>query len=65
MTTYNTSGDAANTAVRSLLTKIGEYYLQKSFNTSSGNGKKEWERIKHEVFDNKCAYCNANNQKYK
>ena len=63
MTTYNTSGDAANTAVRSLLTKIGEYYLQKSFNTSSGNGKKEWERIKQEVFNNQCAYCNADNQK--
>ena len=48
MTTYNTSGDAANTAVRSLLTKIGEYYLQKSFNTSSGYGKHEWNRIKNE-----------------
>lgn len=63
MTTYNTSGDAANTAVRSLLTKIGEYYLQKSFNTSSGYGKHEWNRIKKEVFGNRCAYCNGMNQK--
>ena len=63
MTTYNTSGDAPNTAVRSLLTKIGEYYLQKSFNTSSGYGKHEWNRIKNEVFGNRCAYCNGINQK--
>ena len=33
MATYNAPGDAANTAVRSLLTKIGEYYLQKNLIT--------------------------------
>ena len=27
MTTYNTGADAANTAVRAFLTKVGEYYL--------------------------------------
>lgn len=56
MTTYNTSADAANTAVRSFLTKVGEYYLGRSFNTAVGKGKKNWEEIK-KFFDNKCAYC--------
>jgi len=63
MTVYNTPGDAANTAVRSFLTKVGEYYLQKSFNTGSGYGKLEWERIKTNVFNNKCAYCNIASSK--
>ena len=45
MTTYNTSSDSANTNVRALLTKVGEYYLGRSFNTASGRGKVDWEKI--------------------
>ena len=57
MTTYNTSSDSANTAVRAFLTKVGEYYLGRTFNTGSGKGKDDWERIKKDVFGNTCAYC--------
>ena len=57
MTTYNTSADSANTNVRAFLTKVGEFYLGRSFNTSSGWGKKHWEKIKTETFDSRCAYC--------
>jgi len=57
MTVYNTSADAANTAVRAFLTKVGEFYLGRSFNTSSGKGKVDWERIRDVVFESKCAYC--------
>jgi len=63
MTTYNTSSDSANTSVRAFLTKIGEHYLKRSFNTSSGKGKDDWERIKEKVFDSKCAYCDLPNEK--
>ena len=38
MTTYNTSTDSANSNVRAFLTKVGEFYLGRSFNTSSGWG---------------------------
>ncbi|ATX79961.1 hypothetical protein Ga0123461_1547 [Mariprofundus aestuarium] len=57
MTTYNTSSDAANTAVRSFLTKVGEYYLGHSFNTGSGKGKATWARIRDDVFSGTCCYC--------
>ena len=57
MAIYNTSSDAANTAVRSFLTKVGEYYLGRSFNTGSGKGKADWERIRDNVFSGRCAYC--------
>lgn len=57
MTTYNTASDAANTAVRAFLTKVGEFYLGRSFNTASGRGKADWLRIRDEVFARKCAYC--------
>ena len=57
MTTYNTSSDSANTNVRALLTKVGEYYLGRSFNTASGRGKVDWKKIKEDTFDSKCAYC--------
>jgi hypothetical protein len=57
MTNYNTGSDAANTAVRSFLTKVGEHYLGRSFNTASGKGKADWLRIKDVVFEGKCAYC--------
>ena len=56
MAVYNTPSDAANTAVRSFLTSVGELYLQKSFNTGSGSGKALWEKIKSE-FGYCCAYC--------
>jgi hypothetical protein len=56
MAVYNTPSDAANTAVRSFLTSVGELYLQKSFNTGSGTGKALWEKIKTE-FGFCCAYC--------
>ena len=63
MTTYNTGSDSANTGVRAFLTKIGEFYLGRSFNTASGEGKKDWIRIKKEVFESKCAYCNSDLEK--
>lgn len=57
MAVYNTPSDAANTAVRSFLTQVGEYYLGHSFNTGSGKGKKLWESIRDEDFQSCCAYC--------
>ena len=59
MAVHNTSGDAANTAVRAFLTKVGEHYLGRSYNTGSGKGKEDWMRIKNTVFKNKCAYCDT------
>ncbi len=57
MALYNTPYDAANTAVRAYLTKLGEYYLGYSFNTSSGRGLATWSKIRDTVFSSKCAYC--------
>lgn len=57
MAIYNTSYDAANTAVRAFLTKVGEYYWGRSFNTGSGSTKKVWEDIKTNIFNSQCAYC--------
>jgi len=62
MAIYNTSSDAANTAVRSFLTKVGEYYLGRSFNTGAGKGKETWLHIKETVFNNECAYCGEQHQ---
>ena len=45
MALYNTTLDAANTAVRAFLTRVGEYYLGHSFNTGSGKGKLIWDTI--------------------
>lgn len=59
MAIYNTGSDAANTAVRAFLTKVGEHYLGRSFNTGSGYGKNEWTRIRDELFNSRCAYCGA------
>jgi len=61
MSLHNTAFDAANTAVRAFLTKLGELYLTRSFNTGSGAGKKDWIKIKEEVFNNSCAYCGKAN----
>ena len=36
MAIYNTASDAANTAVRAFLTKVGEFYLGRTFNTGTG-----------------------------
>ena len=44
MAIYNTGSDAANTMVRAFLTKIGESYLNHSFNTGSGKGKEIWNK---------------------
>lgn len=57
MALYNTPYDAANTAVRAYLTKLGEYYLGHSFNTSNGRGMADWNKIRDHVFEGKCAYC--------
>ena len=57
MTTYNTSADSANSNVRAFLTKVGEFYLGRSFNTSSGWRGKYWEKIKTETFNSRCPYC--------
>ena len=62
MAIYNTASDASNTAVRAFLTKVGEFYLGRSFNTGSGKGKKDWERIRDIVFNGKCAYCGISGQ---
>lgn len=61
MTTYNTGSDAANTAVRAYLTKVGEIYLGRTFNTASGKGKDDWNRICNSVFQSRCAYCDNSN----
>jgi hypothetical protein len=50
---YNTSSDAANTAVRAFLTAVEEHYLKRSFNTGSGYEKSVLEEIKIE-FGNAC-----------
>ncbi len=63
MAIYNTPSDAANTAVRSFLTKIGEHYLKRTFNTGSGTSKRDWERIRDQVFQGACAYCGTREQK--
>ena len=63
MTVYNTGADSANTAVRAFLTKVGEFYLARSFNTGSGRGKADWARIKDKVFKGKCSYCEDENAK--
>jgi|TARA_B100000959_G_C14593747_1_gene465149 hypothetical protein len=63
MAIYNTPSDAANTAVRSFLTKLGEEYYQKSFNTGSGQGKEVWRIIREEEFDGCCAYCGGKTDK--
>ena len=57
MAIYNTDSDAANTAVRAYLTKVGELYRGSSFNTSHGTARVDWERIKQKVFSGCCAYC--------
>lgn len=57
MATYNTASDAANTAVRAFLTKVGEYYLGHPYNTSSGRGKEIWTEIRDHRFSSRCAYC--------
>lgn len=62
MAIYNTASDAANTAVRAFLTKVGEFYLGRSFNTGSGKGKADWERIRDDVFKGECAYCGEGGQ---
>ena len=56
MAIYNTPSDAANTAVRSFLTSVGEHYLGRSFNTGAGYGKSTWAQICAE-FGGVCAYC--------
>lgn len=63
MSLYNTAFDAANTSVRAFLTKIGEFYLSRSFNTTSGGGQKDWNKIKEVVFGNSCAFCGKNDSK--
>jgi hypothetical protein len=63
MAVYNTSSDAANTAIRAFLTEIGSYYLNRSFNTGSGQGQQDWIKIKDHVFGGKCAYCGCGDSK--
>ena len=46
MAIYNLGSDSANTMVRAFQTKIGESYLNHSFNTGSGKGKEIWQNIK-------------------
>ena len=57
MAIYNTASDASNTSVRALLTKIGELYYGRSYNTGSGAGKKVWLEIRDQIFNGCCVYC--------
>ena len=59
MAIHNTSYDAANTAVRAFLTKVGAMYWGRSFNTGSGSGKNIWIKIRDKVFESKCCYCGS------
>ncbi len=63
MAIHNTSSDAANTAVRAFLTKIGAKYWGKTFNTGTGSGKIIWLEIKNDVFRRKCCYCGKQPEK--
>lgn len=63
MAVYNTASDSANTAVRAFLTKVGEHYLEHSFNTGSGKGKALWLDIRDKYFASTCAYCGELNDK--
>ena len=63
MAIHNTSYDAANTAIRAFLTKVGAKYWGRTFNTGSGSGKDIWLRIKNDVFNGKCCYCGKTYEK--
>ena len=63
MTTYNTGSDSANTSVRAFLTKVGEFYLGRSFNTRSGKGQQDWQRIQTDTFNSRCAYCDRESER--
>lgn len=63
MAVYNQPADSANTGIRAFLTQVGEFYLGRSFNTSSGKAKNDWLRIKQEVFEEECAYCGQSEKK--
>ena len=63
MAIYNTSYDAANTAVRAFLTKIGTIYYGKTFNIGSGSGREIWIKIKNDIFKRKCCYCGKTSDK--
>jgi HNH endonuclease len=63
MAVYNAPSDAANTAVRAYLTRLGEYYLKRSFNTGTGKGQQDWFKIRDEIFKGKCAYCGKSDTK--
>lgn len=63
MAIYNTASDAANTAVRAYLTKVGEFYLGNSFNTSTGKALIVWQKIQKDVFAGCCAYCGEGAEK--
>ena len=64
MPAYN-PGTAANLAVRSFLNSTGDYYLRKKIRPVTGQGKKDWERIRDVVFKNQCAYCGRKRKKIK
>ena len=57
MAIHNTPYDAANTAVRAFLTKVGAKYWGKTYNTGSGQGKAVWLDIRNKIFEQKCCYC--------
>ena len=57
MAIHNTAFDAANTAVRAFLTKVGARYWGRTFNTGTGSGKVIWQEIKNDVFKERCCYC--------
>jgi len=63
MAIHNTSYDAANTAVRAFLTKVGAKYWGRSFNTASGSGKLIWQKIIDGVYERKCCYCGRSSAK--
>jgi len=63
MAIHNTAFDAANTAVRAFLTKVGAKYWGRTFNIGTGSGKAIWHEIKNEVFGGRCCYCSKRSEK--
>lgn len=63
MAIHNTVYDAANTAVRAFLTKVGAKYWGQTFNTGVGKSKTVWEEIKTQVFNGQCCYCGKKQDK--
>lgn len=56
------AADASNTAVRAFLWKAGAKVWKSNFNVKSASGAKIWEKIRHGVFKDMCAYCGVSGE---